>query len=128
MSSSWLALSTTLCTPSVSIADDPVIAAATNLEIAMPRFATSAISRVRLFSACALKRAPLHAGRRPADEESLYRGEALNAKPLISVRRLPARQASDAAETIAHGRCGEAPRPPLVRRLDPLRDLRVPSG
>jgi hypothetical protein len=54
MSSSWLALSTRLCTPSVSIADEPVIAAATNLETAMPRFAASAMIRVRLLSVAAL--------------------------------------------------------------------------
>jgi hypothetical protein len=46
--------STTLCTPSVSIADDPVIAAATNLDTAMPRFATSAMTIVRLLAVAEL--------------------------------------------------------------------------
>ncbi len=40
--------STTLWTPSVSIADEPVIAAATNFETAMPRLARSAMTSVRL--------------------------------------------------------------------------------
>ena len=48
ISSSWLAESTTLCTPSVSMADEPVIAAATNFDTAMPRFAASAMTSVRL--------------------------------------------------------------------------------
>ena len=39
ISSSWLVESTTLCTPSVSIAEEPVIAAATNFDTAIPRFA-----------------------------------------------------------------------------------------
>ena len=51
ISSSWLVELTTLWTPSVSIADEPVIAAATNLDTAMPRLAPNAISSVRLLSA-----------------------------------------------------------------------------
>jgi hypothetical protein len=38
----WLSLSTRLWTPSVSIEEDPVIAAATNLTAAIPRLAASA--------------------------------------------------------------------------------------
>ena len=44
ISSSWLVESTTLWTPSVSIAEEPVIAAATNFETAMPRLAPNAIT------------------------------------------------------------------------------------
>ena len=52
--------STTLWTPSVSIADEPVIAAATNLDTAMPRFATSAMTSVRVLAVGALiARAPV---------------------------------------------------------------------
>src|SRR3954447_17338183 len=46
--SSWLVESTTLCTPSVSIAEEPVIHAAANLDTAMPRFAASAMTSVRV--------------------------------------------------------------------------------
>src|SRR3954470_23920567 len=52
--SSWLVESTTLCTPSVSIAEEPVIVAATNLRKAMPRFAASAMTRVRVLAVGAL--------------------------------------------------------------------------
>ena len=48
MSNSWFVESTTLWTPSVSIADEPVIAAATNFDTAMPRLATSAMTSVRV--------------------------------------------------------------------------------
>src|SRR4051794_12545952 len=52
--SSWLVESTTLCTPSVSIAEEPVIVAATNLDTAMPRFAANAMTRVRVLAVGAL--------------------------------------------------------------------------
>src|SRR5689334_16645743 len=54
MRRSWLVLSTTLWTPSVSIADEPVIAAATNFEAAIPRFASRATTRVRVLVVSAL--------------------------------------------------------------------------
>src|SRR5690348_6037238 len=50
ISSSWLVESTTLCTPSVSIAEDPVIAAATNFDTAMPRLARRATTSVRVLA------------------------------------------------------------------------------
>ena len=56
--SSWLVELTTLCTPSVSMADEPVIPAATNFDTAIPRFARSAMTSVRVLVVGALVRFP----------------------------------------------------------------------
>jgi hypothetical protein len=48
----------------VSIADEPVIAAATNFDAAMPRLASSATTSVRVLVVCALS------GLSPADSRS----------------------------------------------------------
>jgi hypothetical protein len=71
-SNSWFVESTTEWTPSVSIADDPVIAAAPNFATVMPRFAPKAIQMVRgcrgwqrsNAAPVRMPRAPLHASSR----------------------------------------------------------------
>ena len=53
-SNTWLPESATECTPSASIEVDPVIAAATNLATAMPRFAPSAVMTARVLPSVAM--------------------------------------------------------------------------
>jgi hypothetical protein len=70
-----LVQSTTLWTPSVSIADEPVIAAATNFDTAIPRFAASAMTSVRVLAVGELSergycRSPASAIRPPSEINS----------------------------------------------------------
>src|SRR5690606_19682810 len=53
-SRAWLPLSATECTPSASIDDDPVMAAATNLLAAIPRFAASAVTTALVLPSTAI--------------------------------------------------------------------------
>src|SRR5215207_7158979 len=53
-SSAWLAESATECTDSASIAAEPVTSAATNLLMAIPRFATSAVTTALVLPSAAI--------------------------------------------------------------------------
>src|SRR5690349_7272952 len=88
-SSTWLPESASECTPSATIDDEPVNAAATNFDTAMPRFAARAAMIARLPLSALTSRAPrgsCHAllqvgdvGRRggvePEPEGEVHRGE-----------------------------------------------------
>src|SRR5215210_1442707 len=57
-SSTWLVESATECTPSANIADEPVMAAATNLLTPIPKFAANAVRTALVLSSPATAACP----------------------------------------------------------------------